>query len=47
MEKTILGFLFGAFVGLYFGFARGVEYEKFDRNHANHRLQQCLEVLRQ
>lgn len=46
MINSVFAFLFGAFIGLYFGFIRGVETESFDREYANLKLQQCLEVIK-
>lgn len=46
MKAFILNAIIMAIAARFF-YTQGLKDANFDRNHANYRLQQCLEVLRQ
>ena len=46
MKLYISGFLMGFFIGGFYLFAKGYDAAKFDQQHANLKLQQCLDVIK-
>jgi hypothetical protein len=46
MIKLAIYYMLGFSVGVYIGFYKGADSENFDREYANLKLQQCLEVIK-